>query len=175
MCPWFWRTGWLRKLNFHLYLSNCIFFDFFVSGVTFQAHKLILAACSKHFHDLFESAPLCPNIVVILDGTSSSNMAALLEFMYKGEVHVAQERLSTFLKAAEYLQVTNIQALLLFLILICFLLQQLRQLILANENIYTCLQFFLYWREIFISVTFAFVCILIMQYYRMITSGFMWK
>lgn len=76
-----------------------------IAGVTFQAHKLILAACSKHFQDLFESAPLCPSILIILDGTSSSNMSALLEFMYKGEVHVAQESLSSFLKAAEYLQV----------------------------------------------------------------------
>lgn len=80
-------------------------FSFSFSGVTFQAHKLILAACSKHFQDLFESAPLCPSILVILDGTSSSNMSALLEFMYKGEVHVAQESLQSFLKAAEYLQV----------------------------------------------------------------------
>nr|CAD7194222.1 unnamed protein product [Timema douglasi] len=55
-------------------------------GVTFKAHRLILAACSKHFQDLFERAPLCPSVLVILDGTSSSNMSALLEFMYKGEV-----------------------------------------------------------------------------------------
>ncbi|XKL67644.1 hypothetical protein PGB90_003135 [Kerria lacca] len=80
----------------------------FCEGVTFQAHKLILAACSKHFQDLFESAPLCPSILIILDGTSSSNMSALLEFMYKGEVHVAQESLSSFLKAAEYLQVKGL-------------------------------------------------------------------
>lgn len=76
-----------------------------VSGVTFKAHKLILAACSKHFQDLFEGAPFSPSVLVILDGTSSSNMSALLEFMYKGEVHVSQEHLSSFLKAAECLQV----------------------------------------------------------------------
>lgn len=33
-------------------------------------------------------------------------MAALLEFMYKGEVHVSQEALSGFLKSAESLQVS---------------------------------------------------------------------
>lgn len=32
-------------------------------------------------------------------------MSALLEFMYKGEVHVSQEALNSFLKAAENLQV----------------------------------------------------------------------
>jgi len=78
---------------------------FLFSGVTFKAHRLILAACSKHFQDLFEGAPLSPSVLVILDGTSSANMAALLEFMYKGEVHVSQEHLSSFLKAAECLQV----------------------------------------------------------------------
>ncbi|KAL1457868.1 hypothetical protein WDU94_008054, partial [Cyamophila willieti] len=78
-----------------------------VAGVTFKAHKIILAACSKHFQDLFEAAPFCPNILVILDGTSSVNMSALLEFMYKGEVHVSQESLSGFLKAAESLQVNQ--------------------------------------------------------------------
>lgn len=34
-------------------------------------------------------------------------MSALLEFMYKGEVHVSQESLSSFLKAAESLQVVS--------------------------------------------------------------------
>ncbi|KAL0274007.1 UNVERIFIED_CONTAM: hypothetical protein PYX00_006551 [Menopon gallinae] len=35
-------------------------------------------------------------------------MSALLEFMYKGEVHVSQEHLSSFLKAAECLQVKGL-------------------------------------------------------------------
>lgn len=79
-----------------------------VAGVTFKAHKLILAACSKHLADLFETAPLHQNLLVILDGTSAANMSALLEFMYKGEVHVSQDALSSFLKAAECLQVKGL-------------------------------------------------------------------
>lgn len=35
-------------------------------------------------------------------------MSALLEFMYKGEVHVSQEALNSFLKAAENLQVKGL-------------------------------------------------------------------
>ncbi|XP_017771335.1 PREDICTED: protein bric-a-brac 1 isoform X2 [Nicrophorus vespilloides] len=80
----------------------------FCDGVSFRAHKLILAACSKHLADLFETAPLHQNLLVILDGTSAVNMAALLEFMYKGEVHVSQDSLSSFLKAAECLQVKGL-------------------------------------------------------------------
>ncbi|CAD1477552.1 unnamed protein product [Heterotrigona itama] len=77
--------------------------------VTFKAHRLILAACSKHFQELFEGMPASPaGLIVILDGTSAHNMASLLEFMYRGEVHVSQESLSSFLKAAECLQVKGL-------------------------------------------------------------------
>lgn len=90
--------------------------DFFsVLGVTFKAHRLILAACSKHFQELFEGMPPSPaGLIVILDGTSAQNMAALLEFMYRGEVHVSQESLSSFLKAAECLQVRRPRELIIY-------------------------------------------------------------
>ncbi|XP_043495802.1 zinc finger protein chinmo [Polistes fuscatus] len=81
----------------------------FCEGVTFKAHKLILAACSKHFQELFEGTPSSPaGLIVILDGTSADNMRSLLEFMYRGEVHVSQDSLSSFLKAAECLQVKGL-------------------------------------------------------------------
>lgn len=79
---------------------------FYFPGTIFKAHKLILAACSKNFADLFETPSLATGpICVILEATSAENMAALLEFMYKGEVHVSQKALESFLKAAESLQV----------------------------------------------------------------------
>lgn len=83
----------------------CSIFVLFRAGTVFKAHKLILAACSKNFAELFESAPPSSSCVVILEATSAENMSALLEFMYKGEVHVSQEALNSFLKAAENLQV----------------------------------------------------------------------
>ncbi|KAK0079282.1 hypothetical protein PV326_008847 [Microctonus aethiopoides] len=85
--------------------------DFLITSVTFKAHRLILAACSKHFQELFEGMPPSPaGLIVILDGTSAHNMTSLLEFMYRGEVHVSQESLSSFLKAAEYLQLSMLIA-----------------------------------------------------------------
>lgn len=82
------------------------FFFIVFLGTIFKAHKLILAACSKNFADLFETAPaIHGSVCVILEATSAENMAALLEFMYKGEVHVSQKALESFLKAAESLQV----------------------------------------------------------------------
>uniref|UniRef100_A0A182KEU0 BTB domain-containing protein n=1 Tax=Anopheles christyi TaxID=43041 RepID=A0A182KEU0_9DIPT len=75
----------------------------------FNAHKVILAACSKNFADLFERAPVnTGQICVMLEATSADNMHALLEFMYKGEVHVSQKALESFLKAAENLQVKGL-------------------------------------------------------------------
>lgn len=88
------------------YLFNRIYLLF--SGTVFKAHKLILAACSKNFAELFETAPASGSCVVILEATSAENMSALLEFMYKGEVHVSQEALNSFLKAAENLQVKGL-------------------------------------------------------------------
>ncbi|XP_014486679.1 PREDICTED: hormone receptor 4 [Dinoponera quadriceps] len=81
----------------------------FCEGVTFKAHRLILAACSKHFQELFEGMPPSPaGLIVILDGTSAHDMESLLEFMYRGEVHVSQESLTSFFKAAECLQVKGL-------------------------------------------------------------------
>lgn len=79
-----------------------------LAGTVFNAHKVILAACSKNFADLFERAPVgTGQICVMLEATSADNMHALLEFMYKGEVHVSQKALESFLKAAENLQVRH--------------------------------------------------------------------
>ncbi|XP_022124032.1 zinc finger protein chinmo isoform X1 [Pieris rapae] len=82
----------------------------YCEGRQFKAHKVILAACSKHFQELFDSAP--PShagaCYVILEATSADNMQALLEFMYKGEVHVSQNALSSFLKSGANLQVKGL-------------------------------------------------------------------
>jgi GDNF-inducible zinc finger protein 1 len=85
---------------------NFVFSLALILGQIFKAHKLILAACSKNFADLFETPSLANgSVCVILEATSAENMHALLEFMYKGEVHVSQKALESFLKAAESLQV----------------------------------------------------------------------
>ncbi|XP_047987004.1 zinc finger protein chinmo isoform X1 [Leguminivora glycinivorella] len=82
----------------------------YCEGRQFKAHKVILAACSKHFQELFDTAP--PShagaCYVILEATTADNMQALLEFMYKGEVHVSQDALSSFLKSGENLQVKGL-------------------------------------------------------------------
>lgn len=96
------------------YLITNPFYFSLSTGTVFNAHKVILAACSKNFADLFERAPVgTGQICVMLEATSADNMHALLEFMYKGEVHVSQKALESFLKAAENLQV-NIDLICMF-------------------------------------------------------------
>lgn len=42
---------------------------------------------------------------IVLDGTRLSDIQSLVEYMYKGEVNIAQDNLRSLLKTAETLQV----------------------------------------------------------------------
>lgn len=76
-----------------------------MTGESYRAHRVVLAASSVHFQELFEQCSGAQNLVVILDGTTPVNLRALLEFMYKGEVYVDDANLNTFLQTAKRLQV----------------------------------------------------------------------
>lgn len=78
---------------------------FILTGESYRAHRVVLAASSVHFQELFEQCSGAQNLVVILDGTTPVNLRALLEFMYKGEVYVDDANLNTFLQTAKRLQV----------------------------------------------------------------------
>lgn len=76
-------------------------------GVSMKAHKLVLAACSPFFEGLFERNP-CAHPVVIMSQTREADLRTLLEFMYRGEVNVAQDHLPALLRTAELLQVRGL-------------------------------------------------------------------
>ncbi|XP_075741586.1 uncharacterized protein LOC119178183 [Rhipicephalus microplus] len=76
-------------------------------GVSMKAHKLVLAACSPFFEALFERNP-CAHPVVIMSQTREADLRTLLEFMYRGEVNVAQEQLPALLRTAELFQVRGL-------------------------------------------------------------------
>ncbi|CAL8069898.1 unnamed protein product [Orchesella dallaii] len=80
----------------------------FCDGESYRAHRVVLAASSVHFQELFEQCSGAQNLVVILDGTTPVNLRALLEFMYKGEVYVDDANLNTFLQTAKRLQVKGL-------------------------------------------------------------------
>ncbi|XP_035708801.1 zinc finger protein chinmo isoform X2 [Folsomia candida] len=80
----------------------------FCEGESYRAHRVVLAASSQHFQELFEQCSSARDLVVILDGTSPVNLRALLEFMYKGEVYIDDANLNTFLQTAKRLQVKGL-------------------------------------------------------------------
>ena len=70
-----------------------------------QAHKVILSACSSFFKTILQRGRAHPNMMLYLRGVSRRNMESVLDFMYYGEVSVAQSDLNSFLQVAEELQV----------------------------------------------------------------------
>jgi hypothetical protein len=78
---------------------------------TLQAHKVILSACSNFFKSTFRqqmNAHKHPNPYIYLRGVSYSDLVSILDFIYNGEVNVAQEDLNSFLAVAEELQIKGL-------------------------------------------------------------------
>merc|ERR1711974_527880 len=72
-----------------------------------KAHKMILCACSPYFKNLLEQNP-AKHPIIILKDVPFSHLTAILEFMYAGEVNVAQDQLPAFLKTAEKLKIKGL-------------------------------------------------------------------
>merc|ERR1711890_64843 len=72
-----------------------------------KAHKMILCACSPYFKNLLEQNP-AKHPIIILKDVPFQHLTAILEFMYAGEVNVAQDQLPNFLKTAERLKVKGL-------------------------------------------------------------------
>ena len=64
-----------------------------------QAHKVIVSACSPLFRDILRRNPH-QHPLVYLKGVKNKELHAVLNFMYQGEVNVAQDDLNTFLRPA---------------------------------------------------------------------------
>ena len=58
-------------------------------GQSCKAHKMILSACSPYFKSLLEENP-AKHPIIILKDVPFQHLTAILEFMYAGEVNVAQ-------------------------------------------------------------------------------------
>ncbi|XP_055603071.1 protein tramtrack, beta isoform-like isoform X1 [Uranotaenia lowii] len=78
-----------------------------VEGQYLKAHKMVLSACSPYFQAIFvghqEKDP-----IVILKDVPYKDMKCLLDFMYRGEVSVDQDRLAAFLRVAESLRIKGL-------------------------------------------------------------------
>ena len=72
-----------------------------------QAHKVVLAVCSPFFRTVLQrhrhDHPL-----IYLKGVKFVDLTAVLNFMYHGEVNVAQEELNNFLLVADELKIKGL-------------------------------------------------------------------
>lgn len=71
-----------------------------------HAHRLVLSACSPYFRNMFEKqANPYHYPIVNIDNIYIDDLKLILEFMYKGEVVIPTERLSSVMKCASSLEV----------------------------------------------------------------------
>ena len=73
-----------------------------------KCHKMILSACSSYFQQLFMENT-CEHPIVFLKDIKYEEIRTILDYMYKGEVNVAQEELpgnfqSTFQIKASFIK-----------------------------------------------------------------------
>ena len=61
-------------------------------NTSIKCHKMILSACSSYFQTLFMENT-CEHPIVFLKDIKIRGVRAILDYMYKGEVNVAQEEL----------------------------------------------------------------------------------
>merc|ERR1712021_213810 len=72
-----------------------------------EAHKVILSACSPFFRNVLRRNPH-QHPLLYLKGVKYKELLSVLNFMYQGEVNVAQEELNSFLAVAEDLRVKGL-------------------------------------------------------------------
>ena len=107
----------LRWNDFERNISNAFqdlrnesdFFDMTIvcDDEQIQAHKLVLSACSPFFRNVLKKNPH-QSPLLYLKGVKFNEIIAVLNFMYHGEVNVAQEELNSFLSVAEDLKVKGL-------------------------------------------------------------------
>ncbi|XP_052122599.1 longitudinals lacking protein isoform X8 [Frankliniella occidentalis] len=76
-------------------------------GQCLQAHKVVLSACSPYLETLL-SQHYDKHPILLLKDVKFYELQAMMDYMYRGEVNVAQDKLGMFLKAAESLQIKGL-------------------------------------------------------------------
>ena len=97
-------SGGLRELR-----DNKDFFDVTLAYDDGQisAHKVIISACSSFFLNVLRRNPH-QHPLLYMKGVRYTDLQSVLNFMYHGEVNVAQEDLNGFLAVAEDLRVKGL-------------------------------------------------------------------
>jgi hypothetical protein len=83
------------------------FSNHFNFSISLQAHQAILSACSPYFESIFIENTH-PHPIMYMGNVDFEDLKAIIEYIYKGEVNIAQNSLQKFLKTAVDLQVSNV-------------------------------------------------------------------
>ena len=73
-----------------------------------QAHKLVLSACSEYFRNILQLTNSGSQTLLCLDGVNAEDMRNVLDYVYEGEVKIAQEDLDRFLNVAQKLKLEGL-------------------------------------------------------------------
>ena len=106
-------NGYHKDINesFRILRENQRLFDVTLvtdDGQHVQAHKIILSAGSNFFSDIFMKSNHS-NMLVYLKGISSDKLELVINFIYSGEVSLAQEHLKMFIETGKELQVKGLE------------------------------------------------------------------
>ena len=69
-------------------------------GEHVEAHKVILAASSPFFHNIFKRNKQHSHSFIHMRGVKSKDLVAIIDFLYCGEANVYQENMDSFLAIA---------------------------------------------------------------------------
>lgn len=71
-----------------------------------QAHRLVLASCSPYFRDMFsKQANPFHYPIVNMEETDFEDLKLVIEFMYRGEVMIPQDRYQDVVRLANRLEI----------------------------------------------------------------------
>ncbi|GAB6024034.1 hypothetical protein CHUAL_008756 [Chamberlinius hualienensis] len=105
-----WGSHQLNLISvFDRLLGNQVFVDVTLAceGISLKVHKAVISAASPYFQKLLMENP-CDHPVIILSDLQPSVLQDLVEFMYRGEINVMQDRLNELIKWAEKLQIAGL-------------------------------------------------------------------
>jgi hypothetical protein len=105
---WNEHTGTMVKV-FKQMLDNQAFVDCTLAceGKLIKAHKMILAACSPYLHTILEENT-SKHPIIFLPHLKYTDIRALVDYMYCGEVYISFGHLPSLLKAAEVLRIKGL-------------------------------------------------------------------
>ena len=76
-------------------------------GQQVEAHKVVLAASSPFFQNLFKMSKH-PHPLIYMRGVKSDDLVAIIDFLYCGEANVKEDNLNSFLAIAEELKLKGL-------------------------------------------------------------------